>query len=280
MAGGELRREPWTVEKGVRRPPARQQRTRARMAASSDARRRTTSRSLVKPRTAIARAVGWNSLPGSAGHLANVHEGAGMFYQPKFKLSTFFVIWMNRLQEYFFRLAGCNSLALFYASRVWFVSLRRGGPKVISKEFGYEALLYSLEHRVALVDFSQNDCYTTLDDNPLADFFLVDHEPKVRRHGKMQKFVFLETREAISSMLRPHWARRIDGKAHVILIQAQSDVLEVVPLGTSKVNGVKILLESLWASPNEVMALGDGENDKEMLQLVGLLVSRSPTAAR
>uniref|UniRef100_A0A0E0B2J5 Uncharacterized protein n=1 Tax=Oryza glumipatula TaxID=40148 RepID=A0A0E0B2J5_9ORYZ len=138
MAGGELRREPWTVEKGVRRPPARQQRTRARMAASSDARRRTTSRSLVKPRTAIARAVGWNSLPGSAGHLANVHEGAGMFYQPKFKLSTFFVIWM--------------------------------------------ALLYSLEHRVALVDFSQDDCYTTLDDNPLADFFLVDHEPKVRRH--------------------------------------------------------------------------------------------------
>ena len=70
--------------------------------------------------------------------------------------------------------------------------------------------------------------------------------------GKMQKFVFLETREAISSMLRPHWARRVDGKAHVILIQAQSDVLEVVPLGTSKGNGVKILLESLWASPNEV----------------------------
>uniref|UniRef100_A0A0D3H6H7 Uncharacterized protein n=1 Tax=Oryza barthii TaxID=65489 RepID=A0A0D3H6H7_9ORYZ len=30
------------------------------------------------------------------GHLANVHEGAGMFYQPKFKLSTFFVIWMSR----------------------------------------------------------------------------------------------------------------------------------------------------------------------------------------
>nr|BAD26548.1 hypothetical protein [Oryza sativa Japonica Group] len=35
-----------------------------------------------------------------------------------------------------------------------------------------------LEHRVALVVFSQDDCYTTLDDNPLADFFLVDHEPK------------------------------------------------------------------------------------------------------
>jgi hypothetical protein len=68
----------------------------------------------------------------------------------------------------------------------------------------------------------------------------------------MQKFVFLETPEAISSMLRPHWARRVDGMAQVILIQAQSDVLEVVPLRTSKGNGVKIMLESLCASPDEV----------------------------
>uniref|UniRef100_A0A0E0B2J4 Uncharacterized protein n=1 Tax=Oryza glumipatula TaxID=40148 RepID=A0A0E0B2J4_9ORYZ len=169
MAGGELRREPWTVEKGVRRPPARQQRTRARMAASSDARRRTTSRSLVKPRTAIARAVGWNSLPGSAGHLANVHEGAGMFYQPKFKLSTFFVIWMSR------------PVVIEILGKV---NLSGTGGNVSESSPGVflQALLYSLEHRVALVDFSQDDCYTTLDDNPLADFFLVDHEPKVRRH--------------------------------------------------------------------------------------------------
>uniref|UniRef100_A0A0E0QR07 Malonyl-CoA decarboxylase C-terminal domain-containing protein n=1 Tax=Oryza rufipogon TaxID=4529 RepID=A0A0E0QR07_ORYRU len=139
-----------------------------------------------------------------------------------------------------------------------------------------QALLYSLEHRVALVAFSQDDCYTTFDDNPLVDFFLVYHEPKVRRH----KFVFLETPEAISSMLRPHWARRVDGMAQVILIQAQSDVLEVVPLRTSKGNGVKIMLESLCASPDEVMALGDGENDKEMLQLADLLVLCSPMAAR
>uniref|UniRef100_A0A0E0QR05 Malonyl-CoA decarboxylase C-terminal domain-containing protein n=1 Tax=Oryza rufipogon TaxID=4529 RepID=A0A0E0QR05_ORYRU len=157
-----------------------------------------------------------------------------------------------------------------------FVSLRRGGQKLYQKnldiEVCREALLYSLEHRVALVAFSQDDCYTTFDDNPLVDFFLVYHEPK--------KFVFLETPEAISSMLRPHWARRVDGMAQVILIQAQSDVLEVVPLRTSKGNGVKIMLESLCASPDEVMALGDGENDKEMLQLADLLVLCSPMAAR
>ncbi|EEC84529.1 hypothetical protein OsI_31260 [Oryza sativa Indica Group] len=63
-----------------------------------------------------------------------------------------------------------------------FVSLRRGGQKLYQKnldiEVCREALLYSLEHRVALVAFSQDDCYTTFDDNPLVDFFLVYHEPK------------------------------------------------------------------------------------------------------
>uniref|UniRef100_A0A0E0EWD3 Uncharacterized protein n=1 Tax=Oryza meridionalis TaxID=40149 RepID=A0A0E0EWD3_9ORYZ len=139
-----------------------------------------------------------------------------------------------------------------------------------------QALLYSLKHRVTLVAFSQDDCYTTLDDHPLVDFFhVMYHEPKAKIISDVdhflstidiQKFVFVETPEVISSVLRPHWARRVDGKA-------QGDVLEVVPLGTSKGNGIKILLKSLCASPDEVMALGNGENDKEMLQLAGLGVA-------
>jgi hypothetical protein len=44
----------------------------------------------------------------------------------------------------------------------------------------FQALLYSLEHKIALVAFSQDDCYTMFDD-PLVDFFhVVYHEPKVR----------------------------------------------------------------------------------------------------
>lgn len=43
--------------------------------------------------------------------------------------------------------------------------------------------------------------------------------------------------------------------------------MQVLPLGASKGAGVEWLLEHLGVSPRHVMALGDGENDLEMLQL-------------
>uniref|UniRef100_A0A0E0B2J0 Malonyl-CoA decarboxylase C-terminal domain-containing protein n=1 Tax=Oryza glumipatula TaxID=40148 RepID=A0A0E0B2J0_9ORYZ len=113
------------------------------------------------------------------------HTSSNLLQYIESRAAVIEVLGKNCLQEYFFRLAGCNSLALFYASRVWFVSLRRGGQKLYQKKcaerlvlLAFQALLYSLEHRVALVAFSQDDCYTTFDDNPLVDFFLVYHEPK------------------------------------------------------------------------------------------------------
>jgi hydroxymethylpyrimidine pyrophosphatase-like HAD family hydrolase len=69
----------------------------------------------------------------------------------------------------------------------------------------------------------------------------------------IQKILFLETPEGISSALRPHWAKAIEGRANVV--QAQPDMLEIVPPATSKGSGVKILLNHLDISPDEVYAL-------------------------
>jgi len=65
--------------------------------------------------------------------------------------------------------------------------------------------------------------------------------------------LFLETPEGISSALRPYWAKAIEGRAHVV--QAQPDMLELVPPATSKGNGVQILLKHLSISPDEVSNL-------------------------
>ena len=46
---------------------------------------------------------------------------------------------------------------------------------------------------------------------------------------------------------------------------------QVLPLGASKGVGVAWLLERLGVDPGDVMALGDAENDLEMLQLCGLV---------
>jgi len=51
---------------------------------------------------------------------------------------------------------------------------------------------------------------------------------------------------------------------------AMLDSLEVLPKGASKGNGVRVLLKEMHVSPEQVMAIGDAENDLEMLQLAGL----------
>lgn len=48
---------------------------------------------------------------------------------------------------------------------------------------------------------------------------------------------------------------------------------QVLPLGASKGLGVGWLLDRLGVDPAAVLALGDGENDVEMLQLAGLGVA-------
>ena len=49
--------------------------------------------------------------------------------------------------------------------------------------------------------------------------------------------------------------------------QAMDNMLEVLPFGASKGNGVIEFLKDANANPEELLAIGDGENDIEMLQL-------------
>lgn len=61
------------------------------------------------------------------------------------------------------------------------------------------------------------------------------------------------------------------GKAHVT--QAVPQYIEVLPAGASKGAGLRWLLEQMAVEPAQVMAIGDGENDIEMLEMVGLGVA-------
>jgi Cof subfamily protein (haloacid dehalogenase superfamily) len=69
-----------------------------------------------------------------------------------------------------------------------------------------------------------------------------------------------------------------EGQAHIT--QAVRYFVEVLPAGTSKGAGLRWLLEKLNIAPEEVMAIGDGENDVEMLQMVGIAVAMGNAHAR
>ncbi|WJX16505.1 hypothetical protein P8452_06519 [Trifolium repens] len=145
-----------------------------------------------------------------------------------------------------------------------------------------EACLYSLESKVPLIAFCEGRCLTLFHDPLVDSLHTIYHEPKAEimpsvehllASADIQKMIFLGTAQSVADTLRPYWSDATKGRATVV--QAVPDMLEIVPLGTCKGNGVKVLLDHLEVTPDEIMAIGDGENDVEMLQLASLGVALS-----
>ncbi|WJX10051.1 hypothetical protein P8452_00818 [Trifolium repens] len=145
-----------------------------------------------------------------------------------------------------------------------------------------EACLYSLESKVPLIAFCEGRCLTLFNDPLVDSLHTIYHEPKAEimpsvehllASADIQKMIFLGTAQSVADTLRPYWSDATKGRATVV--QAVPDMLEIVPLGTCKGNGVKVLLDHLEVTPDEIMAIGDGENDVEMLQLASLGVALS-----
>ena len=65
---------------------------------------------------------------------------------------------------------------------------------------------------------------------------------------------------------------RVGGQIHMTTAKVLTS-LEVLPKGTSKGNGVKSLMRDMGIKMANVMAIGDGENDLEMLKAAGLGVA-------
>lgn len=65
---------------------------------------------------------------------------------------------------------------------------------------------------------------------------------------------------------------RLDGAVHVTRANVDG-MVEVLPANTSKGQAVKTLLDELGIDPCSALAIGDGENDIEMLQAVGIGVA-------
>lgn len=83
----------------------------------------------------------------------------------------------------------------------------------------------------------------------------------------LNKFIFMGEPTRIDS-IRPLVEKELGEEAHCT--QAQSNMLEVLPRNTSKGDGLLRLLDAWSISPDEVLGIGDAENDVEMLKMVGL----------
>jgi hypothetical protein len=64
------------------------------------------------------------------------------------------------------------------------------------------------------------------------------------------------------------WTERFSSRCTVVT--GQGEWLDMMPLGVNKGTGLKKLLDFLNIRPEEVMAIGDNDNDLEMLEMAGL----------
>jgi Cof subfamily protein (haloacid dehalogenase superfamily) len=88
------------------------------------------------------------------------------------------------------------------------------------------------------------------------------HKLIITRKGEVRKV----------KALRWQLSKQLDGKGR--LVQAMiPDMLEVLPSQASKGAALKTLLKQLGVAPENVLAMGDGENDIEMLELAGVGVA-------
>jgi Cof subfamily protein (haloacid dehalogenase superfamily) len=86
----------------------------------------------------------------------------------------------------------------------------------------------------------------------------------------VNKLIFLGAPEQMTSA-REALAMQLGDKA--TLVQALAHMLEILPPGASKGAGVQRLLDELGIAPENMLAIGDGENDVEMLQMAGIGVA-------
>ena len=81
--------------------------------------------------------------------------------------------------------------------------------------------------------------------------------------------VILSGDECQIASLRDEIDRQLNGSVHVTRANVEG-IVEILPANTSKGQAVKTLMREMDIAPQHALAVGDGENDIEMLNSVGI----------
>lgn len=138
---------------------------------------------------------------------------------------------------------------------------------------------FAVEHDLTLMIYN-HELIATRYRNTYTDILQAYHEPLPQEFGDeiidlpdqyaVNKLFFIDDPSRIPQ-IRSALAERIGN--HSTLQTSMPQFLEVLPAGASKGAGLKWLLDDIGISPDEVLAIGDGENDIEMIQLARIGVA-------
>ncbi|PRP83442.1 haloacid dehalogenase-like hydrolase [Planoprotostelium fungivorum] len=92
----------------------------------------------------------------------------------------------------------------------------------------------------------------------------------------VHKMIFLTEKDSGVEVVRQDLRQRFEGtemSGAYDSVQAVPQMLEIVPMGTSKAVALENICRELNLSPDQAIAFGDGENDITMLKLAGCSVA-------
>jgi Cof subfamily protein (haloacid dehalogenase superfamily) len=159
--------------------------------------------------------------------------------------------------------------------------------RLLEEEILQEAIEFAEKHKLSLTAYCGDRIVCKTRDEH-TDRLIFYGEPTPEGIGPLHshigvlpimKVIFMAPEETIIA-IRSDAERTFSGRA--ALTTAIPGMLEVLPSGASKGAGVEWLLKRLGIDPERCMAIGDGENDVEMLKLCGLgvAVGNAGVAAR
>lgn len=158
----------------------------------------------------------------------------------------------------------------------------------VSAQLARQVITFADERGYELGLYSGNHIFVRKLTRRMAELTSYFHEPAPEAVGPLQNILDNTPVNKIIAFA-PHDPRKIAalrwqlstqiGTGARLLSAGISDEIEVLPYNVSKGTALKALLKEMGITPNQVMALGDGENDVEMLQLVGLGVAMGNASA-
>jgi hypothetical protein len=145
-------------------------------------------------------------------------------------------------------------------------------------EVARQVIDYADLHEISLLVYSGMSLYTNqFTDDPTRITQYGEPEPIVEAklcdivgNVPINKLIFMDTPSTITK-IRAELADQLAGRATVV--QALEEMLEVMPNGISKGTAFRFLVDDIGLRQAETMAIGNAENDIEMIEAAGIGVA-------
>ncbi len=143
-----------------------------------------------------------------------------------------------------------------------------------------QVITFAEDRGFIVVGYSENRILARTDDPRIRTGFTNYHEIALEAVGPLQNILASAPLNKLIAVGEPRaitalrWQLNLQiGGAGRVMQAGVPTMVEILPPGCSKASALKVLLQDLKIAPEHVMAMGDAENDIEMIQMVGVGVA-------